>query len=53
MTKEIDFWDTDYAELLSYQDKDEAIEMILDNYNLMPKEIEIFGYKRMEISEKK
>lgn len=48
---EVEFWDTDDAELLSYTDIDEAVEMILDggDWEILPKEIEITGYKRAEV----
>jgi hypothetical protein len=47
---EIVFWDRADTEYLSIEDKDEAIEKIIDDLSLLvPSEIEVVGYKRVKI----
>ena len=51
MTPEnIDYWDLEDIEQLNYDDKDEAIEAILDEYPTDPDTITLCGYRRMKIT---
>jgi hypothetical protein len=51
--KKIDYWDLEDVEQLNYDDKDEAIEAILDEYPTDPDTITLCGYRRMKITESK
>ena len=48
---EIDYWDSPYAEILSYDSKDEAIEQLLsDHESPLPKDLEIAAYVRKKVT---
>ncbi|MHA1676471.1 MAG: hypothetical protein ACTSU6_04765 [Candidatus Njordarchaeales archaeon] len=51
-TQDIEFWDCEDAEVLYYEDKNEAIEKILDGVHpdVFPSEIEICGYVKRTIN---
>lgn len=52
MTPEnIDYWDLEDVDTLNYDDKDEAIEAILDECPTDPDTITLCGYRRMKIRE--
>ena len=50
MEREIVFWDQDGAEFLTYTDKDEAIESILDKLDVTEGTLEICGFAPMEMT---
>lgn len=45
----IDFWDLENVEILRYYEMDEAIEMILDDMEVLPETLEICGWQRKKL----
>ena len=49
--REVVFWDEEGKEQLSFTEKDEAIEYILDGSDELPETLEICGFARIEVTE--
>lgn len=52
MEKSDSFWDVEHAEILNYDNPEEALEMYLDScYKQLPKKIDIIEYKPIIMTE--